>query len=206
MIYLIITNRPNFIPFALKQAGKCADVKVVVLGNGEGFKDYSPDCEFYYKEEWEHCADAFNWFRINCPYHEDLFLMDDDIYLKKDVVADVEYWLQKGFDRVMYTMSGMYDVKGNRYAITKWLSHKIGGAWGMSKDIWRLEKWGSYKVDAMLSYFKRLPEHNVKLIPKADIIHLLHGKNTVLRPRDKFDWTERSDTELLQEIKEINFN
>ena len=204
MIYLLISNRPEFIPFAIKQFEKCSYANLVILGNGGGFKDFKTDHEFYYKPEWRYNSDCFNWFQENCQCNEDLFLMDDDIYIHSDLTVECKKYLTLGFDKVVYTEAYLYDTQENKTARTNWQARKVGGAWGMNKDLWRHSKWPDWPMDAMLGWFKRLPEHNIKMIPRAEITHLIHGKNVVLRALDKYNWTDENNQDLIKEYNEYN--
>ena len=206
MIYLIITNRPEFLDFSIAQAQKCKNVYPVVLANGPRFKNHAGTSKaiYFYQENWRHNSDAFNWFRSNYQKDDHLFLMDDDIYLSGDSVAECLTWLEAGFDRVVYTRSYLFDLEAGETATTNWFARSVGGAWAISKDLWRQKPWPDRPVDAMLRYFIDLPEHNVKMIPQAKITHLLHGKNVILERsiRQRFD-TE-NDLKLYSEILKFN--
>lgn len=202
MIYLIITNRPKFLPFALAQAAKCPGTGLVILGNGPDFEKYRPSGKFtyFYHKEWRHNSDAFNWFRRNFQKTDDLFLMDDDIYLKGDSAKEMQYWIGAGWDRVIYSRTHFFDVITGETAAGNWKPRNVGGAWAISRELWRLCEWPDRPVDAMLRYFNDLPCHNLKQIPVPNITHLIHDKNVVLRrtPRMKFDIP--NDSRLVNEV------
>jgi len=201
MIYIIITNRPRFLPFAIHQAEKCSYSKIVILANGEGFEDFKTDHELIYKKEWRYAADCFNWYVDNCEIDDDIFLMDDDIYLKGDSCAECKGWIEKGFDKVVYTMTNLYDVQGGETCSILWRATRVGGAWAMSKDLWRQAKFADKSIEAMFIYFHRLPDHNVKKIIQPNITHLIHNHNVVnKRKRNHIYKEELNDPQLLTEL------
>lgn len=205
MIYLIITNRPHFLPFAIAQAEKCKDANIIILANGDGFSEFTTKHKLIYKSEWRYPSDCFNWFVDNCEIEDDLFLMDDDIYLHGDLTADCKSWIDKGFDRVVYTMAYLHDLRSHKTALTQWEAKRVGGAWAISKDLWQCAKWNDRAIDAMLPYFNKLPAHNLKMIPTPRITHLIHAENVLIRknidryPR-KFNFTEPNNSQLINEL------
>lgn len=211
MIYLIITNRPQFLPFAIAQAEKCKGAKIFILANGEGFEGFKTSHTLIYRPEWRYNSDCFNWFIDNCEIDDDLFLMDDDIYLHGDSVAECRNWIDKGFDRVVYTRAFLRDIRADKTALTQWRAKSVGGAWAISKDLWRLEKWADRPIDAMLPYFHALPDHNVKMIPQANITHLIHNDNVVIgkyvkRSPRQFNFNEENNPHLTKELIKYGLN
>ena len=201
MIYLIITNRPKFIPFAIRQAEKCAGVKIVILANGEGFENVKTDHELIYRSEWRHAADAFNWFQKNYKTNDNLFLMDDDIFIKNDVIKETEKYLNLGFDRVVYTRADLYIIEKGFTHETSWRSRSVGGAWAISRDLWRLLPWPDKHADSMLGWFIQLPDHNLKMIVKPSITHLIHDQNIILKDNKKYVNNTPNNPDLLKELK-----
>jgi len=203
MIYLVITNRPKFLKFATAQMAKCPRAHHVVLANGpefDGWKGHSTKAFFFYNKTWRHNSDAFNWFRVNFQKHDDLFLMDDDIYLEGDSCRECEGWLEKGWDRVFYTRSHLFDTQAGETATVNWRPRQIGGAWAMSRDLWRLKPWADRPVDAMLRWFNELPQHNIKLIPIPKITYLIHNENVVLKRSVRMDFNVPNNPKLVNEV------
>jgi len=204
MIYCVITNRPEFLDFAVAQSKKCKGVELVILANGPAFENVENSKGFYYKPEWRYSADAFNWFRENYPVDDDLFLMDDDIFLNHDVCEESLTWLKKGFDRVVYTSVFLRSLAENKTVRTTWKSRQVGGAWAMAGHLWRAEKWPDWPKGAMLRYFNDLPEHNIKMITKPRITHLIHDKNIVLNSSHFKGEHVENDPQLTKELSLIN--
>ena len=202
MIYLVITNRPKFLDFALAQMAKCPKAHHVILANGPEFKNWKggSKAHFFYNKNWRYNSDAFNWFRLNFQKDDHLFLMDDDIYLKGDSAKELEKWIEAGWDRVVYTRTKFFDCSTGQTHVGNWRVRNIGGGWAISKDIWRLEPWPERPVDAMLRYFNDLPCHDVKQIPIPKITHLIHDQNVVLKRTPRMAFDTPNDAKVVNEV------
>lgn len=181
---------------------KCPRAHHVILANGPAFekRKISTKAFFFYNKSWRHNADAFNWFRINFQKDDHIFLMDDDIYLKGDSCRECEGWIEKGWDRVVYTRTHFFDTLAGETSVANWKVRQIGGAWAINRDIWRLSPWPDRAVDAMLRYFNDLPGHNVKSIPKPNITHLIHGENVILKRSPRMAFDIPNDPKLTNEV------
>lgn len=181
---------------------KCPRSYKVVLGNGDDFKFWKDktDVHFFYQDNWRYNSDCFNWFRENFQKGDDLFLMDDDIYLSGDTAAEFSEWLSKGFDRVFYTRAYLFDVRAGETSVVNWPARSIGGCWAMSRYLWRSFPWPDRPVDAMLRYFRDLPEHNVKMIPYPKITHLIHDENVILKRSVRQNFDLENNPKLENEI------
>lgn len=122
-------------------------------------------------------GEMFSWFKKEYSRCQDsILVMDDDIYLLGDIAKEQQEWIDKGYDRVHYSVCGMYSTTTGRYIETLWPASKTGAGFSLSPDIWKCGRVKS--VNCWMPYFyQSLPEHNVKHIPEVKIIHLIHGEN-----------------------------
>lgn len=180
MIYLLFTNRPQFAPFALEQYRKCKkSARLVILDNGQtGTAEYLMQTdEYHHIPQCKNTGEMFVWFRNEYKnIRDDILIMDDDIFILSDIVKEQVEWIKRGYDRIHYSVCGMYSTTTNRYIETNWSAAKTGAGFSISKNIWIR---GRVKPnnDWMAYYYISLPEHNLKHIPTVQIIHLIHGEN-----------------------------
>lgn len=208
MIYLTISNRPLFSRFAHTQFKKCSGCNFVVLGNGRkcDYLKMQDGLEYFFDPKWKHAADAFNWFRDNYQKNDDLFLMDDDISLLGDTVSEFGNWISRGWDRVLYTKAYLFDVESLDCQIVKWHAMHMGSCMGISRDLWRQAPWPNRASEASMRYLSDLPEHNIKRIPLAKTVHLIHKSNDSLNRSIRQKFADPIPQGIVNEVTKYNLH
>ena len=178
MIYLLFTNRPNFAKLAVAQFAKLSDITPVVLDNGEGSDEYKDKCEYLHNKEWTSPTEAFNWFRLQKKYQgEDILIMDDDAIMHLDVTPIIKEQFNH-FDRVCFSMMGVYDTQTQESGIANWHEANQGFLMALRGNFWHYSIYKGWP-EGMIYYYVKLPYHSARVMPKLVCTHLIHGSNII---------------------------